>query len=245
MLRNVGACMQIFVANTYSDVAFKLLKQNGIIPATPHNLFGKEVADGLTALFQTLREAAKSVIDPEKFDYLFRQLGRIEGASNQLRGTLFEYLVEAVARKTGATHVHRNRTSRIDGKEAEADVIAIKEYQSITFIECKGHNPDSETPATELKRWLSHSIPIFFKDIKSHDDWKHLDITFEFWTTGSLSAEVLTIFEAAKKDIRPTRYKIELQMGPQILERCISTNDKGLVTAFKKHFTKLHSNGTE
>ena len=246
MLRNVGACMQIFVANNYSEDAFMLLKKNGIIPATPRNLFGEEVAEGLTTLFQVLEKAAKQVIDFEKFDQLFRTLGKIEGATSQLRGTLFEFLVEAVARKNVATQVQRNRIFKsIDGKEAEADVIAIRENQSITFIECKGYNPDSEIPDNDLKHWLHHSIPVFFKEIKSHPDWKNLKICFEFWTTGSLSDEARTIFETAKKTIKPSRYKIELRVNTQILRICESTKDNGLVNAFRKHFTKFYSNGTK
>ena len=245
MLRNVGACMQIFVANEYSEDAFKLLKKHGIIPATPRNLFGKEVAEGLATLPQVLRKAAASAIDPEGFDQLFRKLGKIEGASNQLRGTLFEFLVEAVVRKTISTEIRRNRVFTINGKKAEADVIAIRENQSVTFIECKGYNPDSETPTDKLRRWLDHRIPVFFKAIKSHPDWRNLEVFFEFWTTGSLSDEALTIFENAKTTNKPSRYKIELRQNSNILEVCEATADKGLVTAFRKHFTNLYSNGTK
>ena len=245
MLRNVGPCLQIFVANDYSEEAFMLLKGKGIIPATPRNLFGEEVAEALIALSQVLREAAERAIDPDKFDQLFNTLGKIEGASSQLRGTLFEFLVEAVVRKKGATHVQRNREFSIDGKQAEADIIGIREHQSITFIECKGANPDSETPTHKLQRWLNHSIPVFYKAIRSHPDWKHLEICFEFWTTGFLSDEAIKSFQAAQKRIKATRYTIELRQTPQIVEMCRSTKDEGLVTAFKKHFTRLYPNGAK
>ena len=149
----------------------------------------------------------------EGFDPLFRKLGKIEGASSQLRGTLFEFLVEAVVRKTVATQVQRNKVFTSDGKKAEADVIAIKDNQSVTFIECKGCNPDSETPTHELRRWLDHRIPVFFQAIKSHPDWRNLEVFFEFWTTGALSDEALTIFKNAHTTRKTSRYKIELRQN--------------------------------
>lgn len=84
---NMAPCMQIFVAGRYAKDAFDLLKEKGIIPATPRNLFGEEVAEGLTALLQVLRKAAETAIDPQQFDQLFKKLGKIEGAFSQIRGT--------------------------------------------------------------------------------------------------------------------------------------------------------------
>ena len=189
-----------------------------------------------------LRKAAETAIDPERFDQLFNKLGKIEGASSQLRGTLFEYLVKDVLRKSGSTEVRMNRILESgDGKKAEADVIAIEENKSVTFVECKGYNPDSEVPDSELKRWLQRSVPIFFKHIKNHPDWKNLKVCFEFWTTGSLSDAALKIFSDAQKEIKKSRYTIKLRLGDQILEVCKSTNDDGLVTAFRKHFMKIYS----
>ena len=109
MLRNIGSCMQIFVADEYAPDAFQDLKKHGIVPATPSNLFGEEVGEGLTALFQVLRDAARRAIDPERFDLLFRTLGKIKGEAPQLRGTLFEYLVADVLRKKSVPEVRMNR----------------------------------------------------------------------------------------------------------------------------------------
>ena len=164
MLRNIGSCMQIFVADEYTQDAFQDLKNHGIIPATPSNLFGKEVGEGLTALFQVLRDAARKAIDPESFDLLFRTLGKIEGANTQLRGTLFEYLVADVLRKKRcARQVRMNRIFKSpDAKKAEADVIAIEgSLLRSSFIECKGYNPDAEVPDKHVERWLNHQVPVF------------------------------------------------------------------------------------
>ena len=42
-------------------------------------------------------------------------------------------------------------------------ILSVKDNLSVTFIECKGYNPDSEVPDKHLERWLNHSIPVFLK----------------------------------------------------------------------------------
>ena len=240
MLRKIGSCMQIFVADEYVQDAFQDLKKNGIIPATPSNLFGKDIGEGLMALFQVLRDAARKAIDPEKLDLLFGTLGKIEGAATQLRGTLFEFLVADVLRKKRVPEVRMNRIYKSpDARKAEADVIAIEEHSGVLFIECKGYNPHAEVPDTHVERWLNHKVPVFYKCILDHPDWKNLKKSFHFWTTGSLSAAALAKIERAKKEINPARYTINLRLGPEILKICESTRERGLVDAFRKHFTKL------
>lgn len=240
-LRNIGPCLQIFVAAQYEGEAFQLLKANGIAPATPANLFGEEVAEGLLELSRVLNKAAHTFrIDPVEFDALFKKLGSIEGAATQLRGTLFEYLVADMFRKTGA-QVTMNRIYRADDKKAEADVIAVRGNLSVTFIECKGHSPYGETPHEEVKRWLQHNVPVFFKAINTHPDWQNLPVKFEFWTTAPLSAESLTMLEKAKAEINPARYAIDWRLGPEIHAMCKATKDDGLTTAFRKHFMKFNA----
>lgn len=239
-LRNVGPCMQMFVADRYSHDAFQNLKKHGIIPATPSSLFGNEVAEGLATLSQVLRDAAKTAIDPERFDNLFKKLGKIEGASTQLRGTLFEYLVADVTRKRISPNVQMNRVYKLpDGTKAEADVIVVEDHKSVTFIECKGYNPNAQVPDGQVQRWLQRNVPLFYREIRAHPDWKGLKVYFQLWTTGSLSDAALAMIEQAQKKIKAARYTIELYVGPEILEKCKSTRDAGLVTAFRKHFMKV------
>ena len=241
-LRNVAPCMQMFIANQYTDEAFQLLKANGIIPATPKNLFGEEVGQGLADLSAVLKAAAEESVDPAKFDELFKRFGKIEGAVAQLRGTLFEYLVADVARKTisTSTQVKMNRIfkSRDGLKSAEADVYAVQDNQAVTFIECKGYSPYGSVPDKHMERWLQHNVPVIYEAARAHPDWKNLKIHFEFWATAPLSTEAVEMFTSAQKSLKPTRYTIRLRLSDDILKVCQSTNDNGLVTAFRKHFVR-------
>ncbi|WP_318761453.1 hypothetical protein [Aminobacter niigataensis] len=238
-LRNVGPCMQIFVANSYDGKAFELAKRHGIVPATPSNLFGQEVAEGLNELASVLRNTAGSVPNADAFDSLFRKLGKIEGASIQLRGTLFEYLAADIARKTISHDVRMNRLFKTpEGLEAEADVIAVKGQSSIHFVECKGYSPYALIPDKYMTRWLTHNVPVFFKETKRHPDWRNLEVKFEFWATGQLSDEALDEFFAAKAAIKASRYTIELRQSPAILELCEGTRDQDLIGIFRKHYMR-------
>lgn len=168
-------------------------------------------------------------------------MGKIEGAANQLRGTLFEYLAADILRKAGAHQVRMNRIFKQEAKEAEADVIAVRDNLSLTFIECKGHSPYGETPHYEVEKWLQHNVPIFFKSAREHDDWKNLPVHFEFWTTAPLTEESIQFLEKAKASIKPTRYTIGWRLGPEVLKICQETRDSGLINAFRKHFMKYNS----
>ena len=87
-LRNIGRTMFMLVTQSYDAEAFKALRSAGIVPATPKSLFGEDVADSFRKLIQTLNEAAKGVVDPERFDQLFATLGKLEGAIGvNVRGT--------------------------------------------------------------------------------------------------------------------------------------------------------------
>lgn len=236
-LKRVGRCMQLFVADSYSKGSFQLLKEHGIVPATPTNLFGEEIAEALAELSRVLLDAAQSAIDPERFNMLFARLGKIEGAASQLRGTLFEFLVADIARKTISADIRMNQIFKLEnGEEVEADVIAIKQNQSVTLIECKGHNPEVKIPDEEVERWLVRTIPLLYKRVRRHDDWQALRVRFEFWATGKLSETARHLIESRRSETNPNRYTINTCLGAEMHRKCHSIGAKELAKAFKKHF---------
>lgn len=235
-LQNVGPCMQIFVAARYSDAAFRLLKRHGIIPATPRSLFGEEVADGLGQLQSILSSVAEASVDPERFEKLFKQLGKIEGAANQLRGTLFEYLTAELFRQS-TRDVRMNYIFKPSGGKgkAEADVVVVHN-DKIRVIECKGYSPRGTVSIDLFKRWLQINVPRCYQAISEHPDWRNLPVRFEFWCSGKLTEEALELFQSAKDQVNPNRYSLHLQMGGDLHDAFKVNRDIGLLTAFEKHF---------
>src|SRR5436190_1393858 len=236
-LRNVGFCLQILVAERFDNDAFAALRKHGIIAATPASLFGTEIADALRELTSVLVNAAYSLFDAEKLEELFSTLGKIEGAAYQLRGTLFEYMVADAAKRNGLGDIWMNRIFKVpDRGQAEVDVLAIRANHSVTAIECKGYSPRATIPDELFQRWLQHNVPIAYKAIREHPDWKHLPITFEFWTTAPISEDALALFEKAKGQLKETRYGIALRGPKEVSQACWETGEHTLITAFEKHF---------
>lgn len=243
-LRKVGPCMQILLAERFTPGAFRMLKSCGVIPATPKSLFGEEIAEALSELTSVLHRAAHSAIDPARFEILFSKLSKIDGATSQLRGTLFEFMSGEIARLTIASDIRLNQNFQAPSKEghtdarAEADVVAVDRNKLVTLIECKGYSPWATVPEAEFDRWLEHNVPTCYAALRRHPDFSKLALHFEFWSTAALSDESLAKFERAKAAIRPTRYTIDLKLGPDVRKTIKGTRDKGLLTAFDKHFVR-------
>ena len=236
-LRNIGPCLQYLVADRFDREAFKALRASGIVATTPALLFGEEVAEALRDLISVLTEAAYTSLDVDKFEELFASLSRIEGAANQLRGTLFEFMVADIMRKAVPGEISMNRRLMApDGKSAEIDVLTVIPSHEITCIECKGYSPRSIIHDELFKRWLHHNVPTAYKHICNHPDWRNLNVRFEFWTTAPVSDEMHTLYEAAKAQIKASRYTIELKGPPDVLGACLNTHNASLVDAYEKHF---------
>lgn len=236
-LRKVGPCMQILVANRFDKEAFVLLRRHGIIAATPANLFGSEIADALNELTSVLANAASSLFDTERFEELFSTLGKIHGATNQLRGTLFEYLAAKMAERNGLGAIWMNRIfTAPDKRKAEVDIFALRHNHSITAVECKGYSPRATIPDDLFKRWLQYNVPVAYKAMRDHPDYKNLPIGFEFWSTAPVSEASLALYEKAKSELNESRYTITLRGPRDVIRLCRQTYDQSLIDAFEKHF---------
>lgn len=234
-LRKVGRCLQVFVADGYSESAFKLARSSGIVPATPETLFGEEVAAALLELSKILKEAAAAAVDPAKFDYLFTHLKKIEGASSSLRGALFELVVADIVRKLWPVSVTMNHIFRDGGKDvAEVDVLAIVPNRRIHFIECKGHAPNRMVDDDEIEKWLTKRIPMVRKKALENIEWRQLEMHFELWTSGQLSEAARLRIENLK--IRQSAYRVTVRTGIDIENLCAATNDRALSRVVQHHF---------
>lgn len=237
-LRNVGPCMQIMVAGRFQKDAFTALRGAGVIAVTPKLLFGEDIANALYELTQVLTKAVHSTFDPGKFDRLFRTLGKITGATYQLRGSLFEYIVADIVKRSNIGDVTMNRIFKVPNKgKAEIDVLTIQQNKQVLAIECKGYSPRAIIPDDLFKRWLQHNVPIAYDYIRQHPEWQNLHVNFEFWTSAPISNEMFELFENAQSTIKPSRYTIKLR-GPQdVWNACVDTHEKSLIDTYSNHFT--------
>jgi len=235
-LKNVGRCLPVFVAESYTKEAFMKAKGVGVVPATPESLFGTEVAEGLAQLTQVLTTAARASIKPEVFDEMFKRLGKIEGAATNLRGALFEYLVAELVRQTISTNVILNKIFKDEsGKEAaEVDVLAVAGKRDVYFIECKGYQPAGTIKDDDVERWLTKRIPLIRRQALDHPEWKNMNMHFEFWTTGKLTEAAEARIQAVKT--KTVKYFVDYRVASGILDYALTTKDTGLITTLNQHF---------
>jgi hypothetical protein len=235
-LKRVGGCLQMFIADHFAPTAFELAKKNGIIPATPETLFGRDVAEGLVQLFEVLCYATRSV-DPEQLKFVFERLSRIEGAAVNLRGALFEYLVAEIVRRSSGGFVRIGQTLKLEnGEKAEVDVVAEKQNVSVTFIECKGYLPSGTLSDQHIERWLEKSIPRIYEYARRHSQWKNLAVQFELWTTGTISTVARELIAKKASEVRPTRYSITVRDADGVRDVAQSVQDRSLLKIFNEHF---------
>ncbi|WP_271410365.1 hypothetical protein [Pseudomonas sp. Q1-7] len=235
-IRKVGKCLQVFVAESYDNEAFALLKEKGVIPATTESLFGRDVALALKNLCAVLTDTAKLIQNPEALDKIFNDLSRIEGAASTLRGSLFEFAVAQIAKSTFLGYFQEmNRIVKDSiGAEAEIDVLAQRPNHEVVFIECKGIHPISTLSDNEVEKWLNKRIPVIRGFVKTHPEWAGIPQKYELWTSGKFSENAIAMVRAAQA--KSPKLNIHLRDADYVLAQAVASNDVGLLKAYRQHF---------
>lgn len=235
-LRNVGRCLQVFIADGYEKEALTLARSEGIIPATPESLFGEEVAKSLNQLTELLGDLYPRTENLEMLDAVFSRLSRIEGAAVNLRGALFEYLAAEMVRSTSTyTDIRMNEIFRDEiGRAAEVDVLVVDNNKTVRFIECKGYKPGGSVPDEMVARWLNDRIPLLRKVAMKNSFWGNCTFQFEFWTTGQLSPEAGAIVSKASQTVRKYSLRVVDQTALEALGK--ASNNTALKKTLQEHF---------
>jgi len=239
-LSNVGRTLFIFAASKFEKEAFHELKRYGIIPATPENLFGMEVSRSLHELNQFLDfYFDRASGNTEKIDSIMTSLAHIQGASAQLQGALFEYLVAEIVRQEGGDVEIGRICKAQNGKKAESDVCVKIRHREVRYIECKGYKPYSEVRHEDIRHWIGHQIPVFRDQARS--DYPDARVIVELWTTGKLSAESRGALDQVIKDneIR-RRCEIRVLEAHDVRQQFLDSRNKYLIAVFEKHFAKTY-----
>jgi hypothetical protein len=234
-LKNVGRCIQLFIAEKYDTEAFRAAKAQGIMPGTPESIFGEHVAKALKELCNVLQQAA-GISDPKVFDQLFKGLSQIEGAAANLRGALFEFWASEVVRQTFGAQIRMNRSYTNGSSKAEVDVQAVVGSREVRFYECKGYQPGGVIPDEDVDRWLNIRIPLVFAQARSNPEWSSCAFHFELWSTGRLSPQAEAKVKEAIATVRPGRYTLDYCVAGGLTTMAKATKDKAIIDALRQHF---------
>jgi hypothetical protein len=233
-------CLQMFVGFGYTKDAREALKSKGIIAATAKSLFGRDFQVALTELQTFFRQIIdSSSIDVEKLDHLLSRFRDIEGASQQIRGTLFEFIAEKIAAyefRSSIIHLNRVFSDPDSGKKrAEAD-LTIEGGRALIFVECKGTAPYSVVPHEQFRKWLQDQVSTIYAATRKRPEWANREISFEFWATAPLGAESQALYDKTLEELNTNRYKLRVRLGAELAQICEDMGDKSVITAFNKHF---------
>jgi hypothetical protein len=192
------------IAKRFAKDAFDRGRKEGLIFTTPANLFGKEVSEGFSKVFDlfSTNVAGRDNLS-ENIEDIFTKFENFESIIGNLRGKLFEMIVADSVNRSGCTvDIGVNITDPKSMQNAEIDVIAESgNHKEVAVFECKGNLMDYEVGESVVKKWVSTSIPRINNWLNSNPGIyvRAKQKRFEFWTTGKFHKDALTYLEAAKK----------------------------------------------
>ncbi len=236
---NSGVLFPILMAESFTGDALTEGHKYGLILTTPKNLFGRHVADALTDLMMTLKNAAAiAAVDDDRLYKLLGELSGIEGRAGNMRGILFELIAAHIAKHGiggsidfGVLHTHRE-----NGQKADLDVICVTDQNTVCVIECKGKRPGGTVSLGEVNDWLG-KLPIMQDYVASREHLRERNQTYEFWTTGAFEVDALAKLELeqANRTRRPIAWKDGAAVRKIAAQRKLKTIGDALDQHFIKH----------
>lgn len=215
--------------------ALDLLKKNGVIIGFIRELFGQKYADALKELVAILTNAGASLKNtPDKYLDLINELKKYnEGLINNIRGTLFEYMVG---------HIHSSNCQSIDlGREIiesnarhEMDIFAIYN-DKIVIAECKAIK--SMIDIDIVDKWIDEKIPAFKLWFDKQETFKKKKLEFEFWSTSGFTNQALERLKMYSDTVQ--KYKIIFYQAAEMREKVKQMNNKKLKEALDNFFLKI------
>lgn len=197
---NVAPIMPFLVADGFAGKAFGLARSRGILATTTSHLFGEEVAKALRDLISLLTDTgATASVNPDHVERVLRSLTRIEGAANNLRGSLFEIIAGSLAKDIEGGYLRTGEKWKdySTGRTAETDVLLDRpEDKGPLVIECKAKISGSRVSLEEVRKWRDDRVPLLYKIFSTDGRLSGKHVTFELWTNGPIGADALAWLKA-------------------------------------------------
>ena len=223
-----------FVADWFERPALDMLRKRGCLIGTVSNFFGNDVAEQIRALIRVVCNAAAAIVkNPEEVFNLLGKLSKFEGASNNLRGVVFELIIARLYAIDGYQIDIRQKIQTFNGEKAEIDIKAIKTSNEVVCIECKAKAPGNSVDADEVKDWVDNRLPRikeWLRNCPSLPPQKR----FEFCVSGEFTERALTYVQdiSAKHRKQP----LSFLTGDDIRNRLRDSHQSSLVQIYNEHF---------
>lgn len=233
--KNASRIMPFLIVDDLHPEALQYLKKHGIVVGFIKELFGQKYAETIRGLITILNNAGASLKDdPNKYLDLITQLKKYnEGLINNVRGTLFEFMVGHI-HSIDCNIINLGREIVENNSRHEMDVCAVYS-KKVVISECKAVK--SKIGLDIVEKWLKVKIPAFYKWVKKQETLKNMYIEFEFWSTSGFTTEALNSLIKASESVR--KYNISFYQSSEIREKALEMEDKKLKEALDNFFLKI------
>lgn len=223
----------ILLVDNLDRHAMAYLKRHGVVLGFIKEFFGEKYAAAIGQLLTILNNAGASLkTDPDKYLDLILELKKYNmGLVNNIRGTLFEFMVG---------HVHATHCQGIDlGREVianagrhEMDVFAT--YQDkVVISECKALK--SMVDAELVEKWLSKKIPAFRAWLLTQETLKDKPQVFEYWSTSGFTDDARRMLDNMST---AHRFKVDVFGPADIRTKVLQMKNKKLKESLDDYFLK-------
>jgi hypothetical protein len=205
-LPSIPPIMPFLIADSFTPEGHRLAKQKGLIPTTTAQLLGDIVARALRELVEMLTNlGATAAVNPDHLEKVLRELTRIEGAADNLRGALFElavaYLVKEV--EGGFVKAGVQVTDPWTRRSADIDVLLDRpDGKSVLVIECKAKVPGNAVSLEQARKWREDRVPLIYSALEGDSRYAGRTFTFELWSNGGFRPEAEAWLTAQGADPR-------------------------------------------
>lgn len=234
----IGHIMPMLVADVFSSQGLDLAKRKGILAITLENLFGFELAKALRDLVNLLTNAgATASVNPSHLMHVMRVLSKVEGASANLRGALFELVIGSLVKDVEGGYLKTGQkiTEMGTGKSAEVDVQLDKENnEGFLVIECKAKIPGARISENDVRRWYNDRVPLIHRILNTGHKEVERPFHFEIWTNGVFADSALSWLTAQSKKCE--NYTVDWKDGAALKIYSDQATNSSLRTMLNEHY---------
>jgi hypothetical protein len=227
----------MYIASSFDSKVINLARQNGIMLTSVSNFLGSYLSELLDDLIRTLNRSAKiAAVNPEKINELLNGLSKIEGASINLRGVLFEMLVCHLVLKTqNVSSADMNKVFGYGVDSAEVDVIGYRNETEIKCYECKGYSSNNKITSNMIENWIER-VKRIRKYCKDSNYYNNRKMVFSYWTSSDFDEGAIKLLEEFKD--KNKKINVEWKNGKQI--RLLASEERftSIVRTLDEHYLK-------
>lgn len=229
--RRAARLQPMLIADFIESGALRRLRERGVLIAMPATVFGNELAKDLRDLVGTIENAAAAVAkDPEAVFRLLERLSKIDGAANNLRGVVIEFMVAHLFKEKGYSITIR-KPIRAAGKTTDIDVLAVNGAE-VVCCECKGKGPTALVDAKDIEDWVNNgqtAVKAWLKTNAPRDSRR-----FEFYSSTDYTPDAKALIK--QLEVTHVRQPIRFFNGDDIVAQLREAGESALVTIFREQF---------